>query len=521
MFFKKFVVGVLLVFGLNGSLYATDEIIMTKALVTHYVEDIGEPATNALVSNLTKLFGDVNNPSVTHFYIEIAKKELSTIIYGAITALGISTISKNVIDLNVKQALMTIVKKSSFSAVNKPTMTSISKGMIIGIIQDIAKDVIQNVVYKTTNSRVLSGAAVALVEQSVIYLTSNGNLYVILASESELLFSRLYDIGNHFYEIDQIQNQGVWINFEFDLKQLQIINSKKYSVSNDDIPSTKLLNEIYTEVDNIVDKYRSEYNMYDEGENFKENINLKLLLHKISVRYDALNNLRALKDWDRYQQYLNDYFSEDKRHYYKYLYSAYVPFYSDVDVKSTLHTQLRILTVADKIPYIRTVSKFNPNETIWGGELASWLDKVLERLEKIDSKTYSRFKLDVLINDSEDIDNLKFMEVQDTFYREIYGLDYVDCLPTPLEREKARFYAKKRLKQLGYKDKTDTEDNDKELFRAIERYASVMQPNDKKRLRVFPSYLTDPKQRESLIDFSVYFLSEHAKNKDKMLDCKD
>jgi len=523
MFFRKFFVGVLLVFGLSSNLHAEDEVMMTELVVKGFVEDIGKPSTEALITNLTKLFGDVNKPAVANLYKVEAQKQFSTIIFGTITALGIVQIEKSIVDLNVRKALEAVIKKSSPL---KHGIKSLGKGMIIGIIQDIAQDVIQSVVYKTTNSRSLSGAAVALVEQSVIYATSNGNTYKILASEAILLFSRVYDLGNAIYEVNEIYN-GIAINeagisFEKDLAQIQRYYTRIYSKSSDLTPSLELLNKIYTAVNKAYKRYS--YDMTDRANNFLNNIKYRLILHKISFRYSVLKNMRKQKNKVKYDQYLNDYFRSDERIYYKYLYGNKVPFYTDVDVHSSLHYQLRTLALAYRTPYIKTGNTLSPNEYVDGKELTAWLDVLLKYVKNKDGKSYDKSAyLAISISNLDDEDyeadltTITFSQITRAFYKEIYGNSYVSCFIPEKRRREMSTAVNNKLLELS-----DDGIYIPNVSLALKSYYDIS-PISVRRVISVPAtrLLAKSFQRKGLISFGLRFLSEHKKNKNDMLKCKD
>jgi hypothetical protein len=518
MWFKKFFLLGLLVCGLSVNLYSEEKVAVSKADVSSLVKDIGEPTVNALTENITKLFGDVHNPDSLKFAKDLVVSDLSKLLRGVMTTIGVSFTQKS-----VEKTLHEVLEGTILNS--KKKFTGIGKGIILGIIQNIAQDAIEKIVYKKTDSRILAGSAVALIEQSVIYTIAKGNLYAVLVSEAELVYTRYYGITKALYEIDKIQNQTAKNSFNLDLGDIQIKYSKEYSKNNDDLPRQTLLNRLNKEVDERVKFYSDEIDLSEAGRTFKNEMYSRLITHKLIYRYLALKSLKKYRDEIRYYNYLNNYFASKERWYYKVRYSAIVSPYSDVDIKSRVHQNIYILGTVFNMKYIASQivnsnnEKLNPNEYVGGKELTVWLEKLIEKVEKIDGKSYDETKF--LFIDGIDygayLSTISMSQIIHAFYKEVYGSTYTTCLSSKNRQSIVNFLIYKKLKELNYKniDKSN-------VYSALKGYYSVSSRSLNKLKILSATYLNSSKyKRKYLIDFGVDFLSNHAKNKKLINSCKE
>ncbi len=543
MFFKKFVVGVLLVFWVSISANAvddtliecsqTDVIACDEVAVKSFVENTGDAAARGLMESLDVLLGDVNDPKIYQHAINTVEKEAVRMIYGTVTILGLTAVKEKVIGLSVKKAFIELIEGTAIGTGATKGAIKLSKGMLLGIIEDILKSVIKNVVYtslKSTGfddftSRALSGTSVALVEQSFIYTINNGNPAAILLAEAELLFTRVYQIGGVFYELDQIDNLQARINITFDLKDLRIEYTRKFCQNDDDEPTVSFLNTINTKVDLLVDKYSDETDVSSYGIEFMDTISRKMVYDKAIYRYRAVENLKELHDKAIYFNYVNNYFKPEDRWFLKAQYDASFSLYSDVDIDSNVHKDIYKLVNTFSLKYITTGNTLNPSEYVGGKELTAWLDVLLRYVEKQDNKSYDKNKYASILelNYQSYLTTITFSQIIQAFYKEIYGFSndghsYAVCFSTEGRRSKVNFIINQKLDELQ-----DDEGIDK--FYAslpLKSYYNIF-PKSLSKLKILPAInlLQKSFQRKYLISFGVKFLKEHKIYKNRMLRCKD
>lgn len=538
MFFKKFIIGFLLLFGANSNSYAvtlcqqTKTVACDKVAVKSYVEDTGSVATITLQVAIEKLIGDKNNPKVYKLALDTVNTELSKMIIGTITLLGLSTVTKESIRIGVRKSLKELFTGSIVGTGITKGAAKLSQGMLIGIIVDIAKNVIQKVVYTTLKnegfstfkSGALAGAAVSLVEQSAIYATNGGSPYAILLAESEVLFTRITQIGVLAYDIDAIENDTEASLLSSDLSRLQLKYTKIFCQNNDMFPSKSMIDDINSRVDKLVKKY-DESDYTDKGTLFKNKIAKRMYYHKLIYRFEVLEKWKKRKDKSEYIKCANQYFSPSERWFLKARYGITVPLYSDVDVDSRVHKDIYRLANLFNIKYITGGDTLSPNEYVGGKELSAWLDVLLRYVEKQDKKNYDESKYALIsgLNYQAYLNTITYAQITSAFYKEIYGTSdngnsYVVCFSDSKRRSNVSSIINEKLKKL----KEGGIDITSSARFALKSYYDIA-PRSLMKLNVLPAntLLVKAFRRKSLISFGARFLIGHRKNKSMMISCKD